>query len=177
MLNKLTCPYPDNISPLSSGGFMLSIQKSPNVKFWCNQVNLPGLTLGSTNQATPFTQIPAPGDALTFDPLSVQFMIDSRMENYLEIWNWLYGLGFPESYKDFSNYVSTDTRGMKDNYPKTVSDGSLTILNNSNVPVQTIQLIDLYPTALTSLTLQANNSDVVYLIGDATFQYSHYKFV
>ena len=176
-LNKLSCPFPANINPLSSGGFMFTIQKAPAVKFWCNQANLPGLTLGTVAQATPFIQIPQPGDTLVYDTLNIQFMIDADMINYIELWNWMNGLGFPESNENFTAYMDADTRGMRGELAKSVSDASLTILNNSNVPVKTIQLIDLFPVNLNSLQLQANNSDVVYMIGEATFQFSHWKFL
>lgn len=176
-INKLTCPFPSNINPLSSGGFMLSIDKAPDVKFWCNQANLPGMTLGSALQSTPFLQVNEPGEILTFDPLSVQFIIDAEMLNYKEIWNWMNSVGFPESWDQFSDFTKNQSIGTKAILPKTVSDGTLSILNNSNVPIKTIQFVDLWPTALGSLQLQANNSDVVYLIGEATFNYSHWKFV
>ena len=176
-LNKLSCPIPNNISPLSSGGFMLSIDKAPNVQFWCNEANLPGLSLGVATQASPFQQTPTPGDTLTFDSLNVQFIISSDMNNYYELWNWINSLGFPESWDQFRGYAAADTRGMKDNRAKIISDATLTILNNSNVPVRSVKFFDAFPTDLQSLQLQANNSDVVYLAGQATFQYSHWKFV
>lgn len=176
-IERLSCPFPDNITPLSSGGFMLSIQKSPNVRFWCNQANLPGLTLGTANVGTPFMQVNTPGETLTFDTLNVQFLIDSNMDNYYELWNWMHGLGFPESWDNFKDFAAADTRNLRGNAAKVVSDATLTILNNSNVPVRNIQFIDMFPVNLTSLQMQANNSDVVYLTGEATFQYSHWKFV
>lgn len=176
-LNKLTCPFPSNISPLSSGGFKLSIQKAPSVEFWCNEANLPGMSISAAVQATPFSQIRTPGETIDYDTLNVQFLIDSNMENYYEIWNWIYGLGFPESYTDFQNLLDADDRGMTGNAARIISDGSLTILNNSFNPVRTIQFIDMWPTSISTLQLQATNSDVVYLAAQATFNFSHWKFV
>lgn len=176
-IERLSCPFPDNITPLSSGGFMLSIQKAPNVKFWCNQANLPGMNLGSATLSSPFSQVNTPGETIAYDPLSVQFLIDSDMSNYYELWNWMYSLGFPENWDDFANFTNADNRNLRGTAAKLVSDASLTILNNSNNPVKTIQFIDLFPVNLTSLQMQANNSDVVYLTGEATFNYSHWKFV
>lgn len=175
-LERLTCPFPENINPLTSGGFMLSIQKFPEAKFWCTQANLPGLTLPEAPFATRFNQVPTPGDTLTFDSLEVRFLIDADMGNYKKVWNWIYSLGFPDNNTDFSNFVNSDTRGVRGNYAKTVSDGALTILNNSNVAIETVQFIDLWPTSITSLQLQSDNSDTVYLACDATFRFSHWKF-
>lgn len=175
-INKLTCPYPSNINPLSSGGFKLSIQKLPGIEFWCNEANLPGMSIGAATYSSPFAQVPTPGDTINYDQLTVQFLIDSDMTNYKELWNWMYGIGFPESHNDFQSVLDADTRGITGNAAKILSDGSLTILNNSFLPIQTIQLIDLWPTGLGSLQLQANNSDTIYLAGQATFNFSHWKF-
>ena len=51
----ITCPFPDNITPLSPNGFMFNITKLPNLSFFCQQVNIPGITLGAPEQATPFS--------------------------------------------------------------------------------------------------------------------------
>lgn len=175
-INKLTCPFPSNINPLSSGGFKLSIQKLPEIEFWCNEANLPGMSIGAATLSTPFAQVPTPGDTIAYDQLNVQFMIDAGLVNYKALWFWMYGIGFPESYNEFNELIDADTRGLAGNAAKLVSDGSLTVLNNSFLPIQTIQFIDLWPSNINSLQLQANNSDVVYLMGNATFNYSHWKF-
>lgn len=174
--NKLTCPFPSNINPLSSGGFKLSIQKLPEIEFWCNEANIPGMSINSATQTTPFSHIQNPGEIITYDSLDVQFMIDAEMLNYKALWKWMNGLGFPESYADFNEWVDTDTLGHQNFSPKTVSDGSLTILNNSFLPVKEIQFIDLWPSNLGSLQLMANNSDTVYLAGRATFNFTYWKF-
>lgn len=175
-LNKLSCPFPSNINPLSSGGFKLTIQKLPEIDFWCNEANLPGLSLTPAVQATPFSQIHHSGDVISYDQLNVQFMIDANMTNYKSVWAWLNGLGFPESYTDFQDFISADTRGMTGAGAKTMSDGSLTILNNSFNPIGTVQFIDMIPINLSSLQLQSTNSDVVYLMGNASFNFTYWKF-
>jgi len=178
-LNKLTCPFPSNINPLSSGGFKLSIQKAPDVDFWCNEANLPGMSIGVATQSTPFAMIQQPGDMIVYDTLNVQFMIDSEMKNYKSLWFWMYGLGFPESYDNFNDLVGSSANEVLNanaTGDRTVSDGSLIVLNNSFVPVKTIQFIDMWPSNLNSIQLSANNSDVVYMMGNATFNFTYWKF-
>ncbi|CAB4125341.1 tail completion and sheath stabilizer protein [uncultured Caudovirales phage] len=176
-INKLVCPYPANISPLSSGGFMLDIQKSPQVRFWCQEVALPDITLDTTTFSTPLNIVKQPGDNLQFGALNVQFLIDSNMDNYIELWNWMNGLGFPEDHAQFQTFINQQPSNPRGNLAKTVSDGTLSILNNSNNVIRNIQFIDMFPTSLSSLTLQATNTDVTYLVGNVTFDYSHYKFI
>ena len=93
--NTISCPIPSNISPLSPNGFMFSVTKLPQVDFFCQQVNLPGITLGSPEFGNPFNVAPIPGETLTYDTLEVQFLVDESMQNYRAIYNWVVALGFP----------------------------------------------------------------------------------
>lgn len=176
MRNTLTCPIPDNINPLSPNGFMFSIEKLPEVSFFCQEVNLPGMTLGSPEFATPFSMQPIPGETLTYDTLNVKFLVDEQMHNYQSIFNWLTALGFPQSYEQYVTYFSDDQRGLIKELAKNYSDGTLSILSSNNRVVKTVQFVDMFPIALDSLVFQSDNSDVQYLVGNVTFKYGYYKF-
>src|SRR5687768_18400717 len=83
----LTCPHPANINPLRTNGFNLSIQKIPEVTFFCQSAGIPQVSFGETHQANPFIDVKMPGDKLEYSPLSIRFMIDEEMKNYLSILN------------------------------------------------------------------------------------------
>lgn len=177
LMKTLTCPIPETISPLSPNGYLFSLARIPTATYFCQEVNLPDVTLGTTISATRFSDYPVPGDKMEFGQLNVQFLVDERMHNYKEIFNWLQGLGFPESNKQFANQIEAAPIGDISNSQKVVSDATLVILGNTNNPIQTVQFIDCFPEALSSLTFVSTAQDVQYLIGNATFRYSYYKFV
>lgn len=178
MTNKiLSCPVPDNISPLSPNGFMFNIQKLPEINFFCQQVNLPGITLGVPEFGNPFNTAPIPGETLTYDTLNVQFLVDDSLANYKSIYNWIVALGFPESYQQYLNFIDNQDFLKTSELAKNFSDSSLVILGANNQPVQTISFHDMFPIALDSLMFQSTNQDVTYLVGNATFRYAYYKFV
>lgn len=137
---------------------------------------MPTLALGTSRQSTPFSQALVAGDMLEYSPLTVQFLVDEAMENYKSIHNWLVGLGFPENNDQYQN-VLDDAPLSGSNIKRSYSDATLTILGNTNTPIQTIEFIDLFPESLDSITFISNNQDVQYLVGSATFRYSYYKFV
>lgn len=172
----LSCPVPDNINPLSPNGFMFSIEKLPQLTYFAQQVSLPMVTLSGAEMATPFVKIPIAGDVPDFTSLGVQFLIDERMENYVAIHNWITGLGFPESNTQYSDFINSSTIPGSE-LKRSYSDGTLTILGNSNNPIQTIQFFDLYPESLGTITFLSTSQDVQYLVGDVTFRYSYYKFI
>lgn len=177
-MNKiLSCPVPDNVSPLSPNGFMFNIQKLPSVSFFAQQVNLPGITIGQPEFGNPFGIAPIPGDTLTYDTLQVQFLVDESMSNYRAIYNWVVALGFPENYDQYVNFLNASDALTTSELAKNYSDATLTILGGSNNAVQTVQFHDLFPVSIDSLTFQSTNQDVQYLVGNATFRYAYYKFI
>lgn len=171
MSRILTCPVPDNISPLSPNGFLFSIQRLPELTYFCQEATLPSVSLGTADIATPFVKYPLPGEHLDFSDLTVQFLVDAEMKNYKAVFNWLNGLGFPESYDQYTGENTSDKRVFNAD----MSDATLSILNNANVPVQTIQFQDCIPTSLSSLVLTSTSQDVNYLFGEVTFKYTLYK--
>ena len=185
---------PTKLDYASPTQFKFSIIKLPKVEYFCTTANVPGITLGTSAQATPFKDIPIPGDKLDYDTLNIQFLVDENLENYREIHGWMTGLGFP---KDHSQFRSLQAAGS-DRYPTTTSetynkelvqvvkqtsddgglysDATLFILtskNNSNIEVR---FRDIYPISLSGLDYNQQATDVNYLTASVTFQYKLYEF-
>ena len=171
----ITCPIPANIIPLSPNGFLFSIQKLPELNFFAQSVNLPGITLGSPEFGNPFQTQPIPGESLTYDQLTVQFLVDADMANYQAIYNWIIALGFPNDYEQYTTFINAETRGAITELASNYSDGTLQILAGNNQVVKTVQFVEMFPIALDSLQFSGANSDVQYLIGNVTFRYGYYK--
>lgn len=177
-MQTLTCPIPSNINPLQSNGFLFDILKLPELKFFCQEVTLPSLDAPAANYETPLVNVPIPGEKLTFGEVSVTFMIDENMENYIALHNWMVGLGFPASHEQYKNFINSRTDAINPNELLAgYSDGLLQVLNSSNNPTRTIQFVDLFPTGLQQITLQSTTQDTTYLAATASFGYTYYKFV
>lgn len=176
MSRTLTCPMPQNINPLSPTGYLFSVQKLPNLTYFSQEVNLPGISIGTAEFANPLVRVPMPGEMLEFEPLTVQFLVDSNMENYKAIYNWLNGMGFPENNLDYTRFIDQDKISISEMSLMT-SNATLSILNNTNSVVSTISFEDCYPISLGSLQFTSSVDDVQYLIGNVTFNYTLYKFI
>jgi hypothetical protein len=131
--------------------------------------------LGDPTFSTPFSTQPLPGDTLSYDPLTIQFLIDEEMLNYNVIYNWIVALGFPESYSQYTTLLSNDQTAYGE-LAKNYSDATLQILDSSNNPVRTVTFQDVFPTSLETLTFASTNDGVNYLIGSATFKFGLYRF-
>jgi hypothetical protein len=168
---------PVNTNPLNPNGYRFSIQKLPDLTYFSQQVNLPGITLGDPEFANPFASVPIPGDRLTYDSLTLEFIVDTDMTNYMAVYNWIVALGFPQSYLQYVNLTNQDQINTLNELATNYSDATLQILNSSNLVSKTVHFIDIFPTSLESLTFQSTSNDVNYLVGRATFRFSYYEFV
>ena len=173
MANSAFAKQIDNRNFLSGVGFKFNLTKFPKVDFFSNSARIPELNIELTQQASYLKNIDVPGERLTYGDLSLRFLVDENMENYISVYNWLKGLGFPESTKEFAD-LNKDKEGLRD--PKQAfCDGTLSILNSNYREVAKVKFKDLFPISLTSLDFDATNTDVQYFTAEATFKYTVYK--
>lgn len=166
-----------NRNYLSSVGFKLSIAKIPKVDFFSNSTAIPGINLGVAIQPNYLKDIPVPGDKLTYDDLSLEFFVDENLENYLEVHNWLRGLGYPNSIEEFINFKANDEyfpdTSSKNSFNE-YSDATLTVYNSNFNPIIEVHFKDIFPVSLSSIKFDAKATDVNYVISEVNFKYSIY---
>ena len=160
---------------LSPVGFKFSLAKEPKVDFFSNSARIPEISLGTANQPSYLKDVDIPGDKLTFGDFSLRFMVDEDLVNYMKIHNWMTGLGYPESTKEFKD-LTTDDDNRRD-LQEQFSDGSLHILNSNFRDVAIVKFRDLFPVYLTSLEFEASDTDIQYFTAEVTFKYTIYDIV
>jgi len=167
---------PANLNPLSPNGFQFSIQKLPELTYFAQQVALPSINLPNISINTPFSTLQIAGDTLTYESLSIDFLVDENMSNYLAISDWIIAMGFPETYDQYISWQNKDSINISE-LAKNYSDATLQILDSSNNPIQTVTFVDIIPTSLGNMTFLSTSSDVNYITCNVTFEYSYFKFV
>jgi|TARA_B100001057_G_scaffold54603_1_gene48507 hypothetical protein len=173
MANSAFAKQIENRNFLTGVAFKFNLTKFPKVDFFSNSARIPELNLELTRQPSYLKNIDVPGERLTYGDLTLRFLVDENMENYLAVYNWLTGLGFPETTKEFKD-LTTDKDNQRD--PKEAfCDGSLRILNSNYREVAKVKFNDLFPVSLTSLDFDATNTDIQYFTAEATFKYTIYK--
>ena len=81
---------PINKNYLQETNYRFFLKKTPALNYFCTGVSMPSLTMNSIDMHNPFQKIPETGVQATFDQLTINFIIDEEMENYLEIQKWMY---------------------------------------------------------------------------------------
>lgn len=171
---------PENRNFLSPTGFKFSLKRTPKVSFFCNSANIPELTLGIAVQPTYLKDIELPGDKLIFGDLTLRFLVDEDLKNYLEIQNWMRGIGYPESLEEIYTFQKTGNINPKLESQKQLglfSDGTLQVLTNSSLPNFQVAFKDLFPYSLGTLSFDATAMDVQYFTADVSFKYTIYNIV
>ena len=167
----------ENRNFLAPTGFRLVLNRSPKVAFFSNAANIPGITLGEAVQPTYLKDIPTPGDKIVFDDLNIRFLVDEDLKNYMELQNWIRGLGYPETLKEIYDLQEEerDVDMSKSNTMDIYSDGTLTVLGSSNTPIFKVTFSDLWPYSLTTLNFDATETDVNFFTAEVGFKYTIYN--
>ena len=138
--------------------------------------NIPALDLAIATQPTYLKDIDVPGDKLSFGDLSIRFLVDEDLGNYMEIQRWIRGLGYPDSLNEFElleAQAEVFGRYTKDQ-DNIYSDGTLSILSSNLVPKFQIFFRNLFPYSLSTMTFDATQSDQEYFTADVSFKYAIY---
>ena len=179
---------PDKLDYASPTQFRFGINQLPKVEFFITGVNLPGISMGTSTMATPFKDIPLMGDKLIYGNLSVNFLVDEYLENYISLHNWMTGAGFPQKREQFKTFrdvtsntqtrvadsPSLDTIGTAIPDRTMYSDAFLMLLSNKNNPIVEILFEDVFPVSLGDLEYNQAATDVEYMTVTSEFAYKIY---
>jgi hypothetical protein len=170
----------DNRNYLSPVGFKFSITRVPKADFFSNSASIPGINLGFALQPTYLKDIPVPGDKLTYQDFTLRFFVDENLTNYMEVHNWLRGLGYPESVQEFidmkAENIYDPSISSKDPMNE-YSDASLFIYNSNFNEIARIDFKDVFPVSLSTVQFDATAEDIDYVTAEVTFKYSIYNIV
>ena len=160
---------------LSPIGFKFTLAKEPKVSFFSNSARIPEIVLGTAIQPSYLKDVDVPGDKLQYGDFALRFLVDEELENYMKIHNWMTGLGYPETTKEYKD-LTTNVDGLRDS-KEAFSDGSLHILNSNYRDTAIVKFSNLFPIALSSLEFEATDTDIQYFTAEVVFKYTVYNIV
>ena len=143
---------------LSPIGFTFKIDAQfANTEYFCTQVELPGISLSAIEQPYKGVNLGLTGDRMTFDQLTITFNVTENLENYMEIYDWMHNV--------------IQKKGEDYKY-----DARLMILSSHNNVAKTIKFQDIFPTNLSSISFNAQQSDIEYVQASVSFKYTYFEF-
>ena len=159
---------PVNTSFLSPIGFKFQLNNFPEVNYFCQSATLPGISISAIDVPTALKTIAIAGDEVNFEELSIKFIVDENMKNWLSIYDWIIGLGFPtkegqEKYKKLSENSELTT------------DATLTVLTGNMNPQINFIFQECFPLSLSSIAFDSGGTDIDYVTADVSFRYDFYR--
>jgi len=148
---------------LSTGGFDIKISRLPNVEFFSQKLLLPGVTANAVETQTPLRAFYNVPDHLRYADFDLSFIIDENMINYREIYDWLKGIGTPDSLAQYDR-LNESKEGL-------VSDITVLMLNSHKNPNISFTFQNAFPIGLTPVSLDITTNDVVYAEATVTMRY------
>jgi hypothetical protein len=155
---------PTNTNYLNPSFFRFYLQRVPGVTYFCQAVNLPGLSVPSISQSTFFADAKQVGAKPSYEDLTVRFIVDEDLSNWREIHDWIKSFANSDNFNDF---ITPE----KDHF----SDATLSLTTsgmNSNVEVQ---FKNCFPTSISSLDFDSAITDLESMTAEVTFSYDTYK--
>ena len=156
---------PANKNFLSPLGFRFILNRAPNLNFHVQAVTVPGLNLSYAETPTPFVPLPNSGK-ITHGDFNVTFRVSEDLDDYLEIHNWMIGLGATDNFDQYKT--------VQDQNGKTYSDATVLIMNSSMRANIRVVFKDVFPIQLSDLTFNTTDTDVNYIECSASFKFTKY---
>lgn len=162
----------DNYSLLNPVNFRFGVEDAPYLNFYVQSVDLPSISLPTSLTENPFVTVPLPGDHIDFEPLVVTFIVDENLNGYLEVYRWLRGLGFPESYEEYEELVVAENYTSR--WQETTSDINVTTMTGSRNGNISFNFIDAFPINLTAPRVSTTLTGSPIVTCQATFSYTYF---
>ncbi len=172
--------------------FKFQITKLPRVEFNSIQANIPGISLTEITQPTRLMSVKIPGNDLTFEDLSVTFIVDEDLTNYRSVHDWMTGLAQMDSDDKYRELITdggdrmplSRQANLQDagrvtsatNDGAIFSDAKLIVLSARNTPLLELTFKDTYPKSLSALEYNQNATDVEYLQATVTLGYKLHEY-
>ncbi len=167
---------PDNLNHLREKNFkgQLTVSRLPTINFFTTTMTMPGFTVGEIPRRGLNKNMPEPTNSLEKDPLTVQFIIDEDMKNWLEIYDWMIGMTFPDSFRTSRDWIESQEGALGEYHPYKSMLRVVALKNSMHTNIA-FDYHNAFPIALDGFDFTAAGSDEA-IVATVTFVYSHMTF-
>lgn len=174
-----------NLFPADSISHVMQFARLPMTTFTIQEVNLPAVTARTATVNTPGINTKHLPDRLTYDPLTISFLVDEEFRAWRELYSWMYGMvGGPDRSVVTADFIESQVNFVYPEKPTARLDkaarttAGLTIINAAKIPMLRFVFHDVYITSLGQIQFATTSIDpITPLTCQATFEYSYYSIV
>lgn len=163
-LQKALDRQPKTTNGILPTSYKFSLARAPHLVYFCQSLSVPEISIDRAVQESIFSDINIPAGKPTFGDLTLNFVVDEKMENWLEIYNWMTGL------VPLTEISSKAIVKSKDRF----SDASVVITTNQANGQYMFDFKDIYPISLGELEFTSVDTAIDPITCQVTFAYSTY---
>lgn len=147
-----------DISKFNSNNFVMQFANLPKVNFFLHSVPFPSVNASVVNVNMPNFPIKygMPSTTLDYGMLDCEILLDEKMDTYFSIYEWM--------------LANTKLANLSDYF----TQGSILLFTNAKNLLMRVDLVDCFPTALGTFSLQVESSE--FTTFSATFQFRNIKY-
>lgn len=149
-----------NYNNLQTNKFLFTLQRTPETMFRVVSVNLPSVSIPAPSTGAISAPQYFAGSSVEYNPITLTFIVDEDLKNYIEIFNWITQQQFNTS-KDRLNESAL------------YSDGSFLSLTNASNTNVAIEFKSMFPIELGGIQFSTNDTPGPAMC-DVTFQYAYF---
>jgi hypothetical protein len=168
-LNRL----PANTNYLQASKFLITFDRIPNVQYFCQEVNLPGLQIPISVIHTPLLDFQSPGTKIQYSPFVMTFNVNEDISNWKEMYDWFLSMASPTGFQE-RNYLAE--KNSKKTTGKLYSDITLTVLSALNNPIVKVRFVETFPISLTDIQFDTKSSAENIITATCTFNFDYFYF-
>ena len=166
---------PQNTNYLQPTKYLLTFDRIPNTTYFCQAVNLPGVSVGQAVVNFPSVAVYAPGNQIAYNNFNITFTVDEEVQTWQEMYNWFRSFASPDGTDERSRLTAVQN-AYKDMPKPWYSDATLTILNNLNNPTVRVRFTNMFPVSLSDLQFDTKMSADDIITADVNFVYEQFTF-
>lgn len=152
---------PENTNFLQPTKYVLTFPEIPDMVYFCQKANIPGVSLGQALQETPNLDLYHSGTKMTYNTFDITFLVNENLTAWTTIYNWMVELSSVEM-----TYAK-----RKENKKQAV----LTVMSNQNNPKLRVKILNLFPISLTDLEFDTTLSAEEHITATASFRYDWFE--
>ena len=147
--------------------YKFQMRRLPKVNYFMQKVSLPDFASGGPiEQPTRFVPVKHPNKNVSFENLTIEFLVDENLENWRELYDWMRTIYLVNNYKKFESETSTH-----------FTEGSILLLNSAMNVNKEIRFHNLLPISLSGIDFDSTDTDLSPRIATATFAFDFYEFL
>lgn len=166
---------PPNTNLLQPTKYLLTFDRIPNVTYFCQAVNIPGVSVGQAPINFPSVAVYTPGNQIAYNNFNITFTVDELLLTWQEMYNWFRSFASPDGTEE-RNRLTAVQNAYKTQPKPWYSDATLTILNNLNNPTARVQFTNMFPVSLSDLNFDTKLSADDIITSDVNFVYEQFTF-